>query len=376
MRIAFCTDIYLPQLSGIADSIKLLTDQLKKQGHAVRIYAPQFKDAAPESGVIRLPSYSMPGSKGVFLFVVPIGMVSDLKQFNPDIIHTHTFSSVGLTALYASWKLKIPLVGTDHTFPADFLHYIKLDYPLFRFLARKFASWYYNHCKYVTAPSQSMLNELSAYGLRVPTIVISNPIAFNLFKPSKNRAYLKKKYGIGKKAILIFGRISKEKNLDLAFDVFADVLKRLDVELVVIGEGPYQHFLENKSLKQGTKNKIRFFGLMRGEPLAEAINTADVYLITSTSDTQSMTTIQAMSCGLPVVGANAGGLPEYIQNNKTGFLIDPGNRLGFAEKLILSLTDSNLARKFGEGGRNSIQKFSPEQIAKRFKGVYNNAIQN
>jgi len=218
-----------------------------------------------------------------------------------------------------------------------------------------------------------MINELRAYSMHMPAEVISNSINLNLFRPLKNRLALKKKYDIRKKAVLIFGRIAVEKNLDFALDIFADVLQQADAELIVVGEGPYKYTLEQKVREKRITQAVHFFGLLRDESLVEAMNAADVYLITSTSETQSMTTIQAMACGLPVVGANAGGLPEYIQDNKTGFIVNPGKKLVFVKKIIHLLTDENLAQKFGDAGRHSVMAFSPEQITKKFEIIYNKA---
>src|SRR3989344_3123244 len=296
MRIAFCTDIYLPQLSGVADSIKLLTTQLEKRGHAVRIYAPKIGNSLHEDDVSRPPSYSIPGSKDGLVLVLPIGALKDMKRFRPDIIHTHTFSALGFLALHASRKLGVPLVGTDHTFPADYLHYIKLDYAFLRFAVRTFAAWYYNRCSFVTAPSRKMIDELKAYGLRVPAEVISNPIPMDIFRQLNNRAELKNKYNLNKKTILIFGRIAVEKNLDFALDIFAEALKKIGAELAIVGDGPYRSALEEKTRKMGLGKSVHFFGALRGEKLVEVINAADLYLITSTSDTQSMTLLQTMAC--------------------------------------------------------------------------------
>ena len=374
MRIAFCTDIYLPQLSGVADSIQLLSSQLKKRGHTVRIYAPRIRNSLNEPDVFRLLSYSVPGSKDGLVLVLPVGALKDMKRFRPDIIHTHTFSTLGFLALYASWKLDVPLVGTDHTFPADYLHYIKLDYAFFRFIARRFATWYYNHCSYVTAPSRNMLDELKTYGLRTPIEVISNPIPLNIFRQLDNRAELKTKYNLHKKTILMFGRIAVEKNLDFALDIFAETLKKIDAELVIVGDGPYRSALEEKTRKMGLEKAVHFFGVLRGERLVEVINSADLYLITSTSDTQSMTTLQAMACGLPVVGAHAGGLPEYILENTTGFTVPPTDKRVFTEKVVELLKNAALAEKFGEAAMRSVFSFLPENIVKRFEKVYNEAV--
>ena len=374
MKIAFCTDIYLPQLSGVADSIQLLSSQLKKRGHAVRIYAPRVGNNPNEPEVFRVPSYSIPGSKNELVLVLPMGALKDIKRFRPDIIHTHTFSTLGFLALYASRRLGVPLVGTDHTFPADYLHYIKLDYAFFRFVARKFAAWYYNRCYYVTAPSRNMINELNAYGLRVPAEVISNPILLDIFRQLNNRVELKNKYHLNKKTILIFGRVAVEKNLDFALDIFAEALKKIDAELVIVGDGPYRCALEEKTQKMGLKNAVHFFGTLRGEKLVEVINTANIYLITSTSDTQSMTLLQAMACGLPAVGARAGGLPEYILENITGFTVPPADKRVFTEKVVELLKNSALAEKFGAAAKHSVLAFLPENIVKKIEKVYNEAI--
>src|SRR3954453_20855727 len=129
MRIAIATDIYLPQLSGIADSIEALCGELAKAGHQMRIYAPRVAGAPATESVQRLPAWAIPGSAGGLQLVVPIGMLADLRRFKPDVIPVHMFASIGWAAVYASRRLRVPLVGTDHPFPADYLHYLGLGFP-------------------------------------------------------------------------------------------------------------------------------------------------------------------------------------------------------------------------------------------------------
>lgn len=372
MKIAFCTDIYLPQLSGVADSIKLITDNLKKRGHEVRIYAPERPEAKPDPGIMRLSSWEIPQSHGDLAFVIPIGMTKDMKEFAPDLIHVHTFSTIGMAALYARHALGVPLVGTDHTFPADYMHYFKLDYKPFKDGARKFAAWFYNHCSQVTAPSKSMIKELEEYGLTVPTNVISNIIPTDIFKPLGEKDSLKKKFGIKGKGILIFGRVAKEKNLDFALEVFAEAAKHEEMTFVVLGHGPYMEKLQEKAEGMGVTPK--FLGAIRGDKLIEAINACDLYLITSTSDTQSMTTLQSMACELPVVGAKVGGLPEYIIDGLTGFVVEPTDKKTYVEKILMFLRDKEMSKAFGAAGRKKAMEFSPESITNKFEEVYNKAM--
>src|ERR1051325_1661067 len=117
MRIAIATDIYLPQLSGIADSIDSLANELRKAGHAVRLYAPRVGAADDLFDVRRLPAWSLPGSAGGVQLVLPFGIVPDMRAFRADVIHVHMFGAVGWAGVYAGRRLGVPVVGTDHTFP-------------------------------------------------------------------------------------------------------------------------------------------------------------------------------------------------------------------------------------------------------------------
>ncbi|MDO8514397.1 MAG: glycosyltransferase [bacterium] len=370
MRIAICTDQYLPMISGLVDSVQTLAEGLRTKGHAVRIYAPSLPGEQVDKDVYRFPSYAIPGSGGTILLNLPLGALRDMRRFKPDVIHTELFGMAGFLAWYAARRLNVPLVGTDHTFPADYLHYLKLNFVPFPYLVRKFAAWYYNRCDIVTTPSQKMMDELVAYGMYKHSRIISNPVP-SIFRPLPQRHALKERYRIGARAIVIFGRIAVEKNLEQALAVYADVADRSSAELVLIGDGPYRVEMEKRVVQKGLRARTRFLGILRGEVLVEAINACDVLLITSTSENQPMTLLQAMACGLPTVTADAGGLPEYVQDGVTGYIVPTMDTRLFADRIIKLLEDPTLANQFGEAARKSAERFSPEHIAKEFEGVYN-----
>ena len=374
MRIALCTDQYLPMLSGVADSVALLAEQLIKSGHEVRIYTLSVPGAAPDKNIMRFRSYSVPGSGGGLPIVLPFGAMKDIKKFKPDVIHTHLLGVVGIFAWYASRRLRVPLVGTDHTFPADYLHYVKLNFEPFRWGVRRLSSWYYNRCVYVTGPSQQMLDELSEYHCIRSMQIVPNHIPSHIFRPLADKAALKAKFGIGPQAIVIFGRITVEKNLAFALDIFADVAKSTVVELVFVGDGIGRPALEQKVQELKLEGRVHFLGTLRGEQLVEAINACDVLLITSLSETQSMSTLQAMATGLPVVAVKAGGLPDYVFNDINGYCIDSHNKKEFSDKLIELVNNKELAKKLGEQGRESVAKYSPEAITKQFEAIYQTSL--
>jgi len=374
MRIAICTDIYLPQLSGVADSIDILAGELAGGGHDVRIYAPRLAGAEDDDKVRRLPSLAVPGSAGGLVVVLPFGGLRDMRRFKPDVIHAHTFSAVGLLGVYAARRLGVPLVGTDHTYPAAYLHYLKLDFAPLETRIKRFAAWYYDHCAFVTAPSDALIDELRQYGMNAPAGAISNPIRTGLFRPLDRREAVKRKLEIGPDAVLLFGRIAAEKNWDLAIDVFAAVAERRHAELVVVGDGPDRSALDAELRKRNLSARSHIMGELHGEALVEAINACEVYLITSKSETQSMTLLQASASGLPVVAIRAGGLPEYVIDRKTGFVIDENDRERFVERIVSLLDDRGFARQLGLKGREFAMQFAPQAIASRHLAVYADAL--
>lgn len=374
MRIAVMTDIYLPQLSGVADSIELLVSELRKLGHTVRIYAPALPGAAADSHVCRLPSWALPGSAGSMVLVFPFGGMSDIRVFSPDVIHTHTFSTAGLLGLYASRRLGVPFVATDHTSPADYLHYVGLDYKFFAWAVRKFASWFHGKCKVVTAPSQHILDELSDYGMRGNhRVVISNAVRTDFFKPLPDKAALKQKYGVKDNAVMFFGRIALEKNLLFGVDVFAEVVKDTPAQLVILGGGPFEQELRAHIKSRGLESHAKFLGVLRGEALVEALNTADINFAPSTSEIQPMAILQSMSCELPMVAARAGGVPEVVIDGDTGYLVEPTDKATYVAKLKELLNDPQLRANMGRAGRGVVMNYAPEALVKKFEAEYERA---
>jgi glycosyltransferase involved in cell wall biosynthesis len=373
MRIAICTDQYLPMVSGLVDSVDILAKQLRKNGHEVRIYAPNLPGSMPDDAVYRFKSFAIPGSGGTMIVNFPIGAMRDIKRFRPDVVHTHLFGVAGFFAWRAARKLGVPFVATDHTFPADYLHYLKLNWGPFPYLVRRFASWFHNRADFVTIPSENLKKELVGYGLKRPTKIISNHVPADIFRPLFKEE-CKEKLGVQGPAVLVFGRIAKEKSLEVTLEVFKETLAHMRAQLLFVGDGPYRLEVEKKVKEMSLELHARFLGVLRGEELVEAVNAGDVFLMTSTSENQPMSMLQAMSCGLPVVVANAGGPPEYVEEGKNGYVVEPKDVKTFAHRIISILENPESALSMGERGRIISAKFSPESITAQFEEVYRSLI--
>ncbi|MDD4287919.1 MAG: glycosyltransferase [Candidatus Peribacteraceae bacterium] len=379
MRIAFFSDFSLAQVTGISDVIRTLMQGLKERGHAVCLFAPSEPAGTPDLETLEhvaLPSIGVPGAP-TFRFPLPFGVPQALRDFRPDVLHTHTFGSIGFRAVWSAKRLHAPLVGTEHTLPAEYAHYFHLDYVWARNALKRFAARYYQKCDAVTAPSHAVAEELRSDGVTKPIRVIENPLETGIFRPLPDSAGLKKQWGITKTAVLSFGRLAKEKNIGELLEAFALLRKNgTDAELVIIGSGPAERDLRAQVATLKIGDATRFLGTRRGEELSQAVNATDVFAITSRSENQSMTTLQAMACGLPVIGVNCGGLPEYIRDGENGFIVESGDTHALATRLAGLLSDAAQRKTLGERGRQMAAEHAPERIVERMEELYSSIVKN
>jgi 1,2-diacylglycerol 3-alpha-glucosyltransferase len=389
MRIAICSDNFYPELSGISDSVISLAKELAKRGHQIHFYAPyysptEFKksnlpdrelDLGPNVGFTRFASSYFGSGSGQGRMVLPYFLRwFQFPKFDPDVIHVQTFFGVGMEALVAAKILKKPLVGTNHTAIKSFLIYNPIKTKWMDTGIIKYVNWFYARCEIVTAPSRSVFTEMEAEGFHKNGIALSNPIETEIFKPLANRAAFRKKFNIGDQAIIHAGRLAKERSIDVMIKALPLVKKSIpDAELVFSGRGADEQEFRALAKDLGVADSVKFLGFLNQQDLVEVYNAGKVFAITSTSDTQSMVMMQAMACGIPVVGVNARALPEYI-NKTNGFIVEPGDPAALAKQLVAILKDAKLEATLGAGGRKTALQFSPERIADRWEAIYRAAI--
>ncbi|WP_413724057.1 glycosyltransferase [Sodalis sp. RH16] len=387
MRIAVFTDSFYPELGGIQDSVLSGCRELGKRGHQVVIFAPRATrhdfsvagvperevDAGGNVEIRRLFSLPVPSSTGQSRLLVPTGRRwRQLLSFSPDIIHTHTFLGAGLEALSAARRLDVPVVGTNHWAIGEFSGYTPFSANFFREISVRGVTRYYNRCDMVTGPSHSVIDEMCAFGLRRPHCVISNPVDTARFclMPDAQREALKRSYGFSHSTIVYAGRLADEKKIDVLIRALPLIaIEMPDVMLVLAGHGSARHHLEQLARDLGVRERIRFPGTLDKATLADVFHAADIFAIASTSETQSMVLIQAMSAGLPVVGARWRALPEYI-DAQSGFLAQPGDSEDFARRLTHLLRSPSLRKQMGEHAAQKTKPFSITTVTSRWEEIY------
>ena len=392
MKVAIYSDNFYPEMSGISDSITLLAKELAKAGDKIHFYVPRYalKDFSiaklptvePELGdnigIFRLSSLPYPPAptkQGRFVLPV-LSSWRHVKKFDPDIIYTQDMFSAGIEAILVAKRLKKPLVGTNHTLSREFLRYSPVRCRQAEKLFLKYVSWYFNQCRWITGPCRKIIEEMRAYGFKKDGLTLSNPIPLTDFKPidhaPKNR--LKKKLGLSSRTILYTGRLAEEKHIDVIIRAVAIVRKSIpDVILACTGHGNAESSLRQLVRTLCLEKHVIFFGYVESSFLVQLYQASDIFTVMSTAETECISMIQAMATGIPVIGANAGGLPEYI-TARCGYVIEPGDSETLSQRIIYLFEHSHEIERLGQGGLAHVKKFSAGKIAAKWQALFRREI--
>ena len=193
------------------------------------------------------------------------------------------------------------------------------------------------------------------------------------FKPSSlSRNQVRKKLGIGKAPMILYtGRFMPIKNISLLIAAMRFVAdQKPDARLVLVGEGPLEGRLRSEVKRIGLEKKVIFAGRISSS-IESYYAACDVFCMPSLYDNYSNSVLEAMSSGLPIVATRVGGIPLQVKDGKNGFLVESGNEVALAEKLLDLLNNPQKAKKMGlENRKWVIKHFSWEESAKKLKKVY------
>lgn len=380
MKIAIFSDTF-SSINGVANVTHKSALALEKIGHDIKIFTVSDKNksnldyrANGKSLVINLPSLPFWGYQNE-RFALPFGLaIRKIKEFKPQIIHTHTPFSVGWEAILSATLFRVPVVGTHHTFYDHYLKHIKMGYNWAKKPAWKYTVAYYNRCDLVLSPTESLANELKKYGLKKPIEIMPNPVDTQLFRPltdSAEKNKLKSLFGIKNQSLVYMGRVSYEKNIDKLIKAVALLSKEIpDIKLMIIGDGPEMSNLKKLAYDLGISDKINFLGFRHNQELVEALQANDIFLTASKSENMPLSILEAMSTGLPIIAVSALGIPEIVRDDVNGFLTSTDKPEEIAAITLELLKSKKQLKKFSLASRKLALDYSQERIAESLEKVY------
>ncbi|MEK3974158.1 MULTISPECIES: glycosyltransferase [unclassified Psychrobacillus] len=309
----------------------------QSKGIDVKVYT--FKDHYSENNAKQVPTEILPKvlpGKASYIAAAP-ALKKLLKEWNPDILHSHFISSYGLLGAIVDYKVHFVSVWGKDIF--DFPKKNKLNEKLVRFTLSKATA--------ICSTSHIMAKETNLYTDR-PVYVTPFGVDLGIFHPAQEDTEFTDK--------IIVGTV---KALEDKYGI-ADLVKGFALfnkeypnsELLITGDGPQRKEYEQLATDLGISDVTTFTGKVPNTEVPNIIRKMSIFAVPSTEDSESfgVAAVEAMACGVPVVVSNVGGLPEVVVKDVTGIVTDKESPDQLAAAFKKLARNNEMRMKMGEAG--------------------------
>lgn len=294
-----------------------------------------------------------------------------------DLLHFHY-----LNFIPSSWFFrkidKIPVVVTLHWCPMDYppelaskLWHSRI-FPAHQYLT--FAFGIKNASK-VISPSKYYA-DLVERRCGIHSTIIPNPICIEKFAQLPQRETARKELLLNPEdfMILCVGRLDTEKGLKYLIQAFQSVIpEHPHAKLMIVGDGPLKSFLIN--MVHGIRlTNVVFAGRVPDRYLDLLLSAADLYISPSLYENLSISILDALASGLPIVCTNVGGSPEIVEDNINGLLVPPRDSAALSEAILKMISDESACTRFRENNKAKAQLYSEDVIFPKIIGIYDELV--
>ena len=381
MRIAIFTETYLPQINGVVTHIKILKEGLESLGHTVLIVTADSKTRRHyiKDDVLHCPAHNLKRIYGLDLASpVSRARLHYLKEFAPDIIHIHNEFSIGLSGIAIAKILHVPIVYTLHTMYDDYIYYIapKPLVPLTTKLSHRYFRIFPKCADAITGPSKKCQEYTAEIGSDKKVEVIPNPVELNAFAPNtstpEQRDIIRKQFGIPSDATVacFVGRLGQEKSVDVLLQFWAKEMKPQDnMYLLIIGDGPEKPKLEALAQQLNITDTVIFTGKVMHPDLPPYIHTCDIYVTASLSDTNSISMLEGMAGGLPVLQLYDELNADQVRDGVNGYMFRDAKEMGERLRQLRDMSPEDLSA-LKSSVIQSVKNSGAQNLANYIQTVY------
>jgi glycosyltransferase involved in cell wall biosynthesis len=389
VKILLANDQHWPMLSGPATVVRLLARTLAVRGHKVLVLAPsqtgwRYGETDENYRIERLPSFS-PFIRRDNLRISPIYAAEIrglLRGFQPDVVHIHTPGGVGLTTLHEARKLDLPIAATNHLMGINIYGTLKWLKPFKRpinHLTRNDLLKLYKNADRIIMPTQLAIDQFNLAKIKAPVSAISNGINLEKFHPGKASPAIYQKFHLptDKPIVSYLGRLDSEKHLPVILRAAPRILAAISgMHFLFVGTGNDAEHLKKLAEAANLSGCAHFTGRVDDDDMAELHRVGRVYVMPSPAELQSVSTLEAMASGQPIVAADAGALPELCQNGQNGLLFPVDDDEKLADGVIKILSNPDLRKKFAARSLEIARTHDIKNVIKQFERIYRAAIKD
>lgn len=357
MKITILVGLFPPKwLAGTEIATYNLADHLARRGHEVHVitsHDASLPELSEESGfTIHRITWPKIRFLGIVTFWAKICL--KIRTIKPDILHAQSLLC-GIPAVVAKKSLKIPYVvwgqGSDIYLPDRF--------------TRMTSKSILQNADAVLALTEDMKQKIREICDKEISVV-PNGIDLERFKISSGD----KKEG-NAKAVIFIGRLHPVKGVQYLIEAMAIVRQQMpDVKLVIVGDGVERARLEKLAERLNLNDCIQFTGQVPQESIPRLMHQADVFALSSLSESFGIVNLEAMAAGLPIVATNVGGIPDIVEEGVNGYLVNAKNPEEIAERVVILLQDDEMREEISANNREKAESYTWDKVTGTVEGIY------
>ena len=377
MKILLTTDWYKPVVNGVVTSVINLKNELEMRGHEVRVLTLSRTFASyEEEGVYYIKSLNLekiyPNARAVLPHAEPL--IQELIWWRPEVVHSQCEFMTFSYAAKIARKCNCPLIHTYHTVYEDYIHYLPGRFSQYKTGAKLekkavacFSRMVLGKTSQVIVPTQKVENILKKYGVEEPVAVMPTGIELGRFKERISREEIDRK----KKELGI-----PLENKEELLEYFSKLIKEgagKNFTFLIAGDGPDRENLETLAKKLQITDQVIFTGMIAPEEVGRYYKLGDVFVCASSSETQGITYIEALACGLPALCRKDECLDQVVTDGYNGFQYE--NYEYFKMHLNYILEDEERRQEMGRRGQEISQLYSTWNFCTAAERIYRETIE-
>ncbi len=364
MRILLHCIYFPPEVGGLEHHVFYLARALVRKGHEVRVVTSRSLPGTPAHEVmdgVEVWRTWFPARNPAGWAVHAVGSIPRLLELarKADVVHAQAFASV-VPGVVARRRRGVPLVATFHT--SHFL--ARARSPLWRpILARLVRA-----PDHVLAASDEIARvaESLAPGVRVEAL--TNGVETTLFRrvapalPSTER-----------RRIVVPRRLFPKNGVEFFVRALPLIAREVEVEAVVVGDGPERGRLEGLARELGVADRVRFLGKRPNREMPGILSWGEVAVFPSLMEATSVAALEAMACEVPVAASRVGGLPEIV-DGAVGTLFEPADPSSLARAVVALLRAEDLRERGARARARVVERWSNDRLAERHLEIYEDLV--
>ncbi|MDP3764364.1 MAG: glycosyltransferase family 4 protein [bacterium] len=362
-RILIFSLAYFPLVGGAEIAIKEITDRLGDSFDFDLITLRFDRSHADHEVIGNVSVYRVKGGKSLFpakAFFLARRLHREKKY---KLIWSIMAAYAGFGALFFKlFNPRVPFLLTLQEGDSEkhILKRVGIFYPLWKQIFKK--------ADYIQTISKYLADFAHRYGAICPVEVVPNGVDLSKFLIS-NSQFLNKTKNPNVKIIITTSRLVYKNGVDILIRACAQ-LPITNYQLLIVGDGPDRSNLEKLTKDLGIVDQVKFVGHVDPDLIPKYLYQADLFVRPSRSEGLGNSFLEAMAAGLPVIGTEVGGIPDFLINNVNGLFCQVDDPDDLSKKITTILNDAELSHELSENGRKTVEEnYSWENISVRMKQI-------